>query len=170
MLASTSNLSYWFPLITAGVALLTALLTVVSSQTLEWLKERRSYRREVETRLLTRREALRERRNDFQRQTLLDLQDAILEYVSVKLETQRLQPSNELASKVLLANARITKLMTRVEDEEVRRLIDRAQEATRVTRPGESPAAAERPLGLILEEINNRIGGLLRKLDSEESL
>jgi hypothetical protein len=64
---ATRTLDYWLPLITGAVGLLSGIV-------LEWFRDNRTYSREKEARDFTRKDKQRERRNEFQRQTLLDLQ------------------------------------------------------------------------------------------------
>jgi hypothetical protein len=67
---TTKTVSYWLPLVTAFGGLISGLI-------LEWLRDKRSYTREQTARNAARRDAQIERRNDFQRRTLLHLQDAV---------------------------------------------------------------------------------------------
>jgi hypothetical protein len=61
--------SGWFPA-------LTLLVGFGVKSVSDWFQDRRALRREREARTEARRDQLRERRSDFQRQTLLDLQEA----------------------------------------------------------------------------------------------
>ena len=71
---ATSAAASWFP---AFTALLGSLLGFVTAVVSEWLKDRRASAREREAREAERRMRLSERRRNFQRETLLPLQDAV---------------------------------------------------------------------------------------------
>jgi hypothetical protein len=70
-----SSGSAWLPLVSA-------LLGFLSSQVLEWLKDKRAYTRERASREAARRDPRTEPRNDFQTKTLLDFQDQVDRWIN----------------------------------------------------------------------------------------
>lgn len=107
---------------------LTWLLGVVSSILVVWYSSRSTLRREYELKAIERREGRLMRRNEFQRETLLALQEAAAALVEAVIEDMkpgegkvRSSISAEAASFEYRKNtARIELLMYRVHDEGVR--------------------------------------------------
>src|ERR1017187_2612874 len=77
--AATSRVAYWLPLITAFIGFATGGFT-------EWMRDRRAYTREKEARDVARRDAQLERHNEFQRSTLLELQDEVSKFLNAGFE------------------------------------------------------------------------------------
>lgn len=68
----SASASTWIPVVTL-------LLGFATGQVTDWVKDRRAYKRDLETRRETRNDTQQERHNDFQRETLLNLQTAAME-------------------------------------------------------------------------------------------
>jgi len=149
-----------------------------------WLADRRLTGRDRERRREERHERLVTRRNDFQRETLLALQDAsqkLLRNTGASLHQdvvahrttgkwQQQQLPDDLSNDQLRLNTEAMLLASRVRDEEVRALADRLRTQTAVvglsTSEGEAEgrmmAAADTQTTLI-----QRIGEIVRGLDEE---
>lgn len=175
---ATKTADYWLPLVTAFIGF-------GSSQVLEWLKDRRAYQREKEARDSTRRDAQLDRRNDFQRQTLLDLQEAALklmqnagahhhfDLVSIGKHGKRHQEPypEDINLGGQFANARTALLGVRVRDEEVRSLLKQLKDESTFAFLDHDKDMREsymQAAGSTFVELNNRIGEILRKLDDIE--
>jgi len=76
--APLSTVSNWLPIATAFTGFVIAIMGILSAQMLELFKDRRAHRHEEEARDAERRDAQLERRNEFQRQALLQLQDPVM--------------------------------------------------------------------------------------------
>lgn len=179
----------WFPVLTALVGFVTASIS-------DWLRDRRASAREREAaeanrtreregREAARREQRFERRAAFQRQTLLDLQEAVQKLVRTTGEmkhhdTMAVRAGGEWGKQLLgedlnnrshLTNVQTTMLGVRVRDESVRNLLRELREECMHSQLAGSEAEAERALvkaASIFEKLNERIGELLRKLDDDE--
>jgi hypothetical protein len=160
-------------------------LGFASSQLSEWLKDRRAYEREQASRVSTRRDKQLERRNDFQRQTLLELQEEAIKVIqnasachhvdkmSIRKNGKRGQePYPEAINLgVQLANARTALLGVRVHDEEVRSLLKRFKDQCSFAFLDDDEDMREaliQAAGSSFVELNNRIGKILRLLDDVE--
>jgi hypothetical protein len=136
-----------------------------------------------------RRQRRADRRADFQRQTLLDLQDALLrsiiDLMDLRDEHRRMaagggpdglsgpdlpdpdRDMEETAARMEETAARIVLLAARVDDDEVRRLVSEYRVTVRSISEGEKSdeeayAVVERALTL-QREVNERIGSVLRQ-------
>lgn len=175
--ATTASVGYWLPLITAVAGFASGGFT-------EWARDRRTYKRERDARDSARRSQQVDQRNEFQRKTLVDLQDAamtlmqattalhqfdLLSYVRVGKWHHELYPA-EIDRDDQLANAATAILGVRVRDEEVRTLLqqskDRLYEATVLSTNIENSRLAMREAGNKFVELNERIGEVLRTLFS----
>lgn len=168
----------WFPTVTLLIGFGFKSFT-------DWLQERRTKHRETETRKSEKRDRLEGQRTEFQRSTLLELQDAVMQLAratgaanhqdvmafrsSNKWQKQLL--TNDLSETVRLGQASTARLVVRVRDETVRGLTAEfkkwCDEATR----SESKEAAEHAMATMattFEALNERIGTVLRKLDDAE--
>jgi hypothetical protein len=168
----------WFPVVTLLVGFL-------ASSAIEWFRDRRTLKREREARESMRREKRADRRGDFQRETLLALQDSLLELGRSNGEIYHLdliayhrtgefvrqRISEELNERNRLANGRTSVLTSRVRDVAVREMIqtfsDYANVETMSRDLDEAREAANLGIRLFVK-INERIGELLRKLDDDE--
>jgi hypothetical protein len=172
----------WFPVLTA---LLGTSLGYAAKFFTDWLHDRRSAEREREARGAVRRDQLFERRTTFQRQTLLDLQEAALElaravglahhqdYLAFRATGQwgKQLIGEDLSERERLAHARTSLLGARVRDDPTRELVTKLKNYAGETVHSETRDESERALlgmGLALEELNQRVGEVLRKLDEEE--
>jgi hypothetical protein len=167
----------WFPV----VAILAGFL---ASSAIEFLRDRRTLKREREAREATRRETRADRRANFQRQTLLELQDSLLELGRTNgqihhLDTRAYKQTGDwrtqlvpedLDEKNRSANARTAVLTSRVHDASVRKMVQEFKENANFETMGRDPESASdaHNLGIrLFVKINERIGELLRKIDDE---
>jgi hypothetical protein len=170
--------SSWFPVVTL-------LLGYAAKSLDEWLGYRRNARREREAREAVRRDQVFERRTSFQRQTLLDLQEAAMQLArSVgainhqdKLaynstgEWSKQQLPDDLSEGNRLAQARTGMLGARVRDDSIRELLAKLKTHSQETISSPSREDSERALksmALAHDELNQHIGEVLRKLDDEQ--
>jgi hypothetical protein len=169
--------SIWFPV-------LTLLLGYATKSLSEWLEYRRTTRREREAREAVRRDQLFERRTTFQRQTLLDLQETSVQLlrsvVRITVIDKSAYHSTGEWSKQLpdglgednrLAQARIGMLGARVRDDAIRELLAKLKTHSVQAILSSTPDDTERvmsSMGLVYDELNQRIGEVLRKLDDAE--
>jgi hypothetical protein len=165
----------WFPV-------LTLILGFGASSLAELLRDRRLLNRERESREALRRGQAIERSTNFQRQTLLDLQDALFQlaraagasyhqdlmaYRQTGQWQKQLLPDGS-AEAVRLAQARTSILHVRVADVGVRELVCRfkAEVVAVLMSPGLAESEySHASMGTTFEEINQRIGEILRSLD-----
>lgn len=180
----------WFP------GALSVLLGFAAKSVSDWLQDKRAYQRDRETRDVLRRDQLAERRAEFQRQTLLELQEVLQDLARAVgashhqdemqfKETGRWQRHlirSEIDDQFFQANRRALVLTVRVRDESLRESLKRFRDFTSQIESGirgrndEDDASARRAsttalLGAmgLLPPIQERIGELLRTLDDEES-
>lgn len=168
----------WVPLVTAFAGYAAGFIT-------EWFRDGRVSERERQARQAARREQRFERRTTFQRQTLLDLQEAVMKVLRT---TGEMHHQDEMASRAgaewgkqlfegdlsersRLANAQTTLLGVRIRDESVRNLLKEVKKYSAEVTHSRSKGDADRAaLALVSEfdKLNNRIGEVLRKLDDDE--
>lgn len=174
-----TSIAYWLPLITA-------ILGFASGGFFEWMRDRRTYKREREARDSAKRGQQLERRNEFQRQTLLELQDAAMKLMQA---TSRISHFDIMAfrkhgrkgvesypekinSDDQIANAQTALLGVRVRDEAVRTLLQQLKDhlcaATVFSTSEEESEVAMCAAGDKFAELNQRIGQVLRLIDDEE--
>jgi hypothetical protein len=175
---------------------LTAILGFVTSSILEWLRDRRTSARdqataeatrarEREARDAARRAQLFERRVAFQRETLLNLQDAVVRYTRVagkmhhldRMEQRRtgnwgryLLP-DDLNNEAFQANVSIMVLISRVRDNRVRELAETFREHASRVGISDTEEAGRNALDIVtevLDPLHKRIGEVLRKLDEDD--
>jgi hypothetical protein len=169
----------WFPVFT----LILGYLTKSGS---DWLQHRRTLQRDRETRDATKRDQIFERRTTFQRQTLLDLQETLMQLARTSgamyhydmmsyrksQEWQKALFPDELSENNRLAVARTSMLSVRVRDASVREMVEAfKKEASAIgqsANPDEAQGALTR-MSSVFETLNNRIGELLRQIDEESS-
>jgi hypothetical protein len=170
--------SSWFPVLTLLIGFATKSLT-------DWFEHRHHTRRDREAREAVRRDQLFERRTSFQRQTLLDLQEACAQLVRTAGAIQHQdyvayrstgkwtmqQVPDDLAEGNRLAQARTGMLIARVRDDTVRELTDKlkthAGEVIR-SQTHKDSQRAEIDMLEIYTRLNERIGQVLRTLDDVE--
>ncbi len=175
----------WFSILTPTVLpIITLLLGFGIAIVTGSLEHRRTLKREREARDAIRRDQRIERRDNFQRQTLLELQEAMFDlarttgamhhrdmmsYVKTGEWEKNLFP-DDLAEKDRLANARSQMLVVRVRDKTVRDLVQAFKDyAVKVTFADSRDASdlAWRQMADVNVELNNRVGELLITLDDE---
>lgn len=169
------------------IPLLTFVLGYVGRSVSEWVQDRRTVTREREARDSSRRERLLERREKFQEETLLNLQESLCQLMrgagaahhqdvmaykqSGKWLKQLLPP--DLDEMLRDAQARTSMLMVRAQDDRLRELVEGLKKlevgVTLARTPSESEGALK-SMGELYEECNFRIGELLRGLKDELSL
>jgi hypothetical protein len=171
-----SSQTEWFPVATLVIGFLTKSLT-------DLLQDRRTAEREKNARLHARKEANCDRRWTFQRETLLALQESLMELARVTAEVHssreeafdkvgswvKVIPS-EVAEAARQCRSRTTMLIVRVEDDQVRHLGQRFRGASTEVMIAQSKDSAIQHMMAMLNEfetVNKRIGELLRSLDKE---
>lgn len=174
-----SGAAGWFPVLTAA-------LGYIGSWVSERLRDRRTAAREREARESVRRAQLSERRAGFQRETLINLQDAVVKLTraagrmhhSDEMEFQRtgtwgghLLPE-DISDDAHQANVAMLVLTSRVRDQQIRELADSFRsEANKIGMPHRSREADRETLtkiGEFLEPLHKRIGEILRRIDDDE--
>jgi hypothetical protein len=167
----------WFPVFTL-------LLGYALKAFTDWLQRRRASKRERESRGAALSGHLLERRTAFQRETLLDLQDAMMQLMrttgvinvedSVAFRESGLwhkEPlGDELSENHRLASARATMLAVRVHDDAVRNLVIAVQRHVDSVVVAESEGESDQGVDAAMVEfdkLNQRIGEILRQLDDE---
>jgi hypothetical protein len=180
---ATNTFSYWLPFITGSVGLGSGIV-------LEWLRDKRTYERERVARDDARRDKQVEQRNkqieqrnDLQRQTLLDLQEALLKLMQSAGSAHSLNARvhttsgawnhnhypEEFNDTLRLAQATSTLLVVRIRDRDVRNEADAVKiHCARVTGAKnriESDSGMEQASKLF-SSVNTRIGELIRELDA----
>jgi len=167
----------WFPVVTL-------LVGYVTNSTSDWLTDRRILKREREAREATKRETRLERRTSFQRQTLLELQDALLELARTEAEMNlfdmrayretgewhkgRFAP--ELDERNRMANARTAVLTSRVRDESIREMVKKFKDKTTAAMMStniDECRAAQFEGTPIFTGLTERIGEVLREIDED---
>jgi len=148
----------------------------------EWFRDRRHRANQREARAGEWAEKAEQRRRDFQRQTLLDLHNALFELVrtthQLNLADKRAfretgkwgQPvaPEELDEQDRLARAKFAILVVRVQDDQLRALLNIVRELTAhallLAKSEQQAEAAMRDLGMAFESANAELGELLRAL------
>lgn len=175
---ATHTFDYWLPLVTGAAGL-------ISGVVIEWFRDNRTYRREKEARDASRRDNQIERRNDFQRQTLLALQDAVMALMRTVgqghlldlrawHERREWHPEaypNELNLANRDANGQTALLGVRVHDDSVRSLLQRLKSECNGlmgARDREASIDAYNEASALFVLLNERMGALLREMDEIE--
>jgi hypothetical protein len=166
----------WFPV-------LTLLIGYVIKSLTDWIQDRRSIQREREAREVTRREELSERRNTFQRETLLALQDAFMQLnratgaihhqVTMSGEAGgRQQLPDGLSENYHAAQTRTSMLVSRVRDNRVRDLVEQIRQLSVESTMSATKRERDRALTAMMQlhdPLNQRIGEILRTLDDADA-
>jgi hypothetical protein len=169
------DIPFWFPVLTLLIGYLAKLLT-------DWIQYRRSVRGEREAREGKRRDELFERRNTFQRETLLALQEAFMQLARVTgainhQDTMsgksggRQQLPDELNEGYHAAQTRTSMLASRVRDNRVRELVEQFRQFSVDSTLAATQGARDRALTAMAElhdPLNKRIGEILRTLDDAD--
>jgi hypothetical protein len=167
--------SSWFPVLTLLIGYLTKYLT-------DWLQFRRSMQREREARENTRRDELLARRNTFQRETLLALQEAFMQLnrATGAINHQdniagqaggRQQLPDGLSEGYHAAQTRTSMLVSRVRDARVRELVEKLRQFSVDSTMGGTQGDRNRAMAAMAElydPLNQRIGEILRTLDDAD--
>jgi hypothetical protein len=150
------------------------------------LTDRRVSRRERDARQEQRQDALRLRRVEFQRATLLELQEAVFQLARFTGRAQHQDVvayrssgtwrkhllTEEVNQGFLRSQISIGRLRVRVRDEHVRQLAERFTSVCADIVFTATEAESENVLRLMVlasSELHEQIGAILRKLDDEES-
>lgn len=169
----------WFPVVTLLIGFGTKWIA-------DFAQHRWNARREREARLEQRRDLLRQRAADFQRETLLALQDSSAKLVRATGKSHhqdvlaaraggawgRQQLVDNVSDEFFQAQVATSTLRVRVRDDQVRNLALAVSDHCIAATMSTDQRAAERTL-LVMSDasiaLNERIGELLRNLDDEES-
>jgi hypothetical protein len=169
--------SNWFPV-------LTLLLGFVAKGVSDWIDYKRNAAREAKKLKFELKQKLYDRRVEFQRQTLLDLQDAVaklgrfagatymqdLKAFKATGEWQKQRLSEDLDKEFTDTQRMVRILCVRLRDVDARQLVGKfSNECAMIGICGkdESDKVMER-MSLSFDELNNRIGELLREIDNDE--
>ena len=167
------------------VPTMTAFGGYVSGFLVEWFRDARAHSREREAKATARSEAQTNRRHDFQRQSLLDLQDAICETVSDARqvyveeaaqvlggrEWSKIAASVETSTKAMNSRDLVIKLRARIRDDQTRKLTEGVLVAVAHLLNAISDEAAKKTLGEVEASLRfacERIGATLKTLDEAE--
>jgi hypothetical protein len=152
----------------------------------DWVRNRREMAKDRETRQATRRDQRVANRNTFQRDTLLQLQDAVQKLARATgranhLDEMAYRKTNEWRKEMLpedlnegyfVASTQTALLSSRVRDDGVRQLVENFRDVSTHAILAETPADAHRQLqGLmgISNELHGRIGMLIRTIDHDDT-
>lgn len=170
-----STTAYWFPVVTLLIGYATKSLT-------DWFDHKRKSKQEKEAREFIRRDKVIERRTEFQRKTLLEFQDVIIDLARTTGQMQfhdirtfratgqwqkQLYPE-DLAEANRLAMARISTLGVRIRDAHARELTERLKThcaQVGATRTENESRNEMTEMTFAFEALSQRIGELLRQLD-----
>jgi hypothetical protein len=170
----------WFPVLTLLLGYFTKYLS-------DWFQHQRTVERDRENRVAIRRDRLLERRTRFQRQTLLDLQEALMDlgrttgamhqhdeiaYRKSGDWQRRAYYPEDLSENDRIAMRRTAVLAVRVRDASVRELVQEFKDSASAVGMSASKEASDSAfyrMMPVFEELNQRIGEVLRKMDDEDS-
>jgi hypothetical protein len=175
---SASSAVGWFPIVTF-------LLGYGIKAASDWVQHRRTVERDRETRKETRRDRLAEDRRRFQRETLLALQEATMEQIRTTASMhhqdemafrktglwQKQLFGEDLSQQDHLAMRKTVMLSQRVHDDSLRELLDRFRAysaQTTISIDKDSSDAAMSNMARHFEQIQGRIGHLIRTIDDDE--
>lgn len=170
---------------TTLVAIITFLAGFAAKGVSDWLQDRRLTMRERDARREARRDFLRQRCSEFQRQNLLELQEASMKLVRATAqlylhdevsfrrtrEWQREPIPGDVNEGTRSLQAETATLVVRIHDSEVRELTSDLKSACTEVVFGRTYEVSERifqQLGPIHLKLNERIGLILRSLDDED--
>jgi len=170
----------WFPVVTL-------LLGYGIKFYSDWTQNRWTTAREREAREAAKHDKLFERRSELQRQSLLELQEAVMQLAratgalnhqdEMALRAggkwQRQAGTGDVSETFRFAQARISTLCARVRDDGVRDLAGKFRACCTAVVHSESQAdsaSAMRDMVRVLDELNQQIGKVLRKLDDDDDL
>jgi hypothetical protein len=168
----------WFPVVTL-------IIGAVLKAVFDMMTDRRTARREREARQDQRRDALRLKRVEFQRATLLELQKAISQLARFTGQAQHQDLlayrgsgagrkqllTEEVNQGFLSAQTSVGRLRVRVRDQRVRQLAELLSTACTNVVLSTNEAASEHALRQVtsaLTDLQEQIGAILRNLDDDE--
>jgi hypothetical protein len=175
--------------ITTAINTFSGAVSVLLGFATSWLSARyqntATVKRERESRLAARSDQLAERRAEFQRQTLIELQDAVFDLMRATGamhhqdemafrktgQWQKQLLADELDQKALMSNRRTLMFKVRVRDGSLREMVGKlsnlsAQVAISIDRDHSNEAMTE--AGELFGKVQERIGELMRTIDDEE--
>jgi hypothetical protein len=175
--------------ITTAINTFSGAVSVLLGFATSWLSARyqntATVKRERESRLAVHRDQLAERRAEFQRQTLIELQDAVFDLMRATGamhhqdemafrktgQWQKQFLGDELDQKALMSNRRTSMFKVRVRDGSLRDMVGKlsnlcAQVAISIDRDHSNGAMME--AGELFEKVQERIGELIRTINDEE--
>jgi hypothetical protein len=172
---------------TSLVPLLSAFGGYLIAAVTEYLRDQRARTREREARAEARKLQLFERRSDFQRETLLTLQEAVLQLARAAGRAHHLDEMEfrktgkwggnlypeDLDNAAHDASVKTLMYMMRVRDDDVRELMKKFREHANqvgICRSREQSTQAIQEAIAVSEPLHERIGLILRKLDDDETL
>ena len=171
------------PALTAIGSFATAMIGYIAMRFLDAKKDERAYQREKAARDDARRDKQRERRNDFQRATLLELQDMAIRHMQNLSKLHAIDRKNlrehgerfvepypaELDQATMLSGATVSKLRVRVSDDEARSLIDQitAAAASSIFMTDDEFREMDTNITFAFDRFNKRVGVLLRTMDEQ---
>jgi hypothetical protein len=152
----------------------------------DWIQHRREMAKDRETRRATRHDQRVASRITFQRETLLQLQDAVQKLARATGRTNHLdemayrqtnqwrreQLPEDLNEGYFVASTQTALFSSRVRDDAVRQLVERFRTVSTDAILAETPANARRQLQDLMglsNELHSRIGKLIRTIDDDES-
>jgi len=174
----TNSAVGWFPVLTSFLGFAAGGIT-------EWFRDKRTSKREREARESASRAQRFERRTNFQRETLLNLQDSVAKLARVTGKMNYLDsmeyrktgkwggqqfPEN-LSDDAQQANVSVMLLTSRVRADDIRELAETFKdEANRVAlcRNAEEAKDALNNMGMVLRSLYKRTGEVLRTLEEAE--
>jgi hypothetical protein len=167
----------WFPVLTLFIGFVTRPFS-------DWIQHRLTVGRDREAREATRRDERTERRNAFQRDTLLNLQEAVMQLsrstatIHHKDKMSRhstgkpaLLP-DDLDEGHRLGHVRVSMFSARVRDQSVRDLVEQLRQLSEGSVKSTAQTECNQSLNAMFQvsdELNQRIGELLRTLDDADS-
>lgn len=168
----------WFPFVT--------LVFGYAAKSFEdWIQNKRTVTKEREARSATRHDQRVASRITFQRETLLQLQDAVQKLTRATGRTNHLdemayrktnewrkeQLPEDLNDGYFVASTQTALLSSRVRDEAVRQLVEKFRTVSTDAILAETPANARRHLQELMgisNELHSRIGKLIRTIDDDD--
>jgi hypothetical protein len=174
-----------FTWIGAAVAVVTFIAGFGAKWITEIIQHNHATEREREARREARRDLLLQRRYDFQRQVLLDLQEICMRLIRTAGQTnhhdvmtfrstgkwERALLPDDVNKEALAAQSKSTMLMVRVRDMEVRHLTDAMKSYVSTVAIAKSQKDSDDALQLAWEnhsQLNQRIGEILREMEEYE--
>ena len=174
-MADPSSSNAWLPAISVLVGFITKCIT-------DWFQDSRATKRDEERHARERSDQRQERNAIFQRETMLDLQDAIMDLTraSGEIHFHDLKAAQEnggwkkltqmkegLSERTRLLQAKTSILLSRIDDKDIREKGKKLKSAVSQVAIATTQTKSEEALfeaGKLSDEINQRIGDVLRDL------